>query len=73
VSTATRSHPTAPRSNEAPSDGLSRPLRVTVPAEDYEALLRLARRDFRKVEWQASYLLRQAILAAAREEAAGAC
>jgi hypothetical protein len=45
-------------------------VRVTLEAEDYDQLLALARRDVRKVEWQAAYLLRKAILAAAQEEAA---
>jgi hypothetical protein len=45
---------------------------VTLEAQDYDQLLALARRDFRKVEWQASFLLRQAILAAAQEDAADA-
>jgi hypothetical protein len=61
VSTATR--PTAP----APSKTLPYALRVTLEADVYDALLELARRDFRKVEWQASFLLRRAILAATRE------
>lgn len=47
-------------------------LRVTLEAEVYDQLVALARRDFRKLEWEASFLLSKAIAAAAREAGADA-
>jgi hypothetical protein len=67
VSTATPSSSLAP-----PATGLPRPLRVTVAPDDYDALLALARRNFRRVEQQASYLLAQAVRAAGRDGATDA-
>lgn len=65
---------TAPRptGRSEPSRIIPYAVRVTLEAEDYDQLLALARRDYRKVEWQASFLLRQAILAATREDDADA-
>ncbi len=44
-------------------------MRVTVEADEYDALLALARREIRRPEWQAAFLLRNAIAEAMREAA----
>ena len=59
----------SPPERPPPSKVLPYTLRVTLEAEVYDRLVGLARRDFRKLEWQASYLLTRAINELAQEAA----
>ena len=63
-----RPGPAAPLAAPRPSKTLPYTLRVTLEADVYDALLESANRDFRKLEWQASYLLTKAV----RDQAPGA-
>lgn len=62
--------PAAPPAKPGSPKAIPYTFRVSLEAEVYDLLVGLARRDFRRLEWQASYLLTKAINELAEREAA---